>query len=74
MDAEFTWHIDLDGLIGQGVTIETIEGHLRTGRVVRIEHVEQRLLGSTVLTPDRLYINDETDFIEWRFIKEVRQP
>lgn len=68
------WDIDLKDLKLGDVIIETNTGTMRSGRITKINMVEQVIMGKKVKRPGSIEMNGEqSDFIDWGNIVRIER-
>jgi hypothetical protein len=70
---QWEWIIELDGMIGRDVHLETRDGLRREGRITGVNTLEIETADEPLLIPDSIELNgDALDRIDLRHVKELR--
>lgn len=71
-DVVFTWEIDLSTLIGRRVSIETVEGIARSGRLVDVKFYDPiKIANRNVSVPKEILVGDDKDPITFTRIRSI---
>jgi hypothetical protein len=71
-DVVFTWEIDLSTLVGRRVSVETVEGITRAGKLVDVRFYDPiEIANRSVSVPKEILIGDDKDPITFTRIRSI---